>query len=1057
MMPLMSSTQHTPLERERLGVLKTAAPREPGESDPRGLFATVAATADGEPEREPTEADARAVFGDTLVASEDPDRLAPLGGGGFAGKQLRGLVFSRLFNEPATHQRIGRYAVLERVGKGGMGVVYAAYDDTLDRKIAVKILNADDEGGDIARARLNREAQAMARLAHPNVVTVHEVGEHDGQVFIAMEYVRGQSLERWIEGAPGWREIIDVYIQAGHGLIAAHDAGLVHRDLKPHNILRAEDGAVKVLDFGLARAAPDTDASPGARDEEGSTPSTSTALARELTRTGAILGTPAYMSPEQHEGASADERSDQFSFCVALYEALYGQLPFAGDTVFDLAHNVLHSDPRPPPRERGVPAWVHRAVLRGLAREPAARWPTMRALVSALERDPARRRRRVLTVTGVAALTGALGFGLADARGETVEPCASARAELDEMWSDARGERVTAAFMSTGSELAGDTAARVSAALNAYAGAWTDARVEACETHRDGSQSDRLFDLRTACLDTQRAALDVLVGAFERADADTVMNAAWAAASLPSPSVCRDLDVLTAKLPPPDDPASARAVQVERERIAAAAALRSAGEHEAATSMLEDVLTRAEQLAYAPLTAEAQLGLGAAMLELRDHERALEQLSLSVKTATRLGHDEVAAEAFARRTWLLADPLGRPSEGLRDDELAEALVDKLGQPTALRWLSLNNRGVALFRDKQPRAAEAAYREALSAIEGGAGHPVEELSTRLNRATLLTQMCRPNEAAAELVTARERARELLGEEHPRTLFVAPQIADALYTAGRHGEALRELDQSIARSAPGTWLTGVHYIVRAIVSGYVRDYDAALDDASAALETITEAHPEFTAALTQRGIALVGGGDHDRGLASLRRALAREERRSGADSELTALARWWLGAGLLLAGRADEAAVELQRALDSYASNPAMVACQSERLITAYLESAQLERADAAIERALAAHERAELGPEQDSYAWVVMLRGQLHLSRGDNARAREDLERACRRFAATRDPDDPRLADCRLSLARALDDSARARELAARARDSFAALGAGFARERSAAAALVDGS
>ncbi|MCH9682750.1 MAG: serine/threonine protein kinase, partial [Deltaproteobacteria bacterium] len=201
--------------------------------------------------------------------------------------------------------------MLEQIGRGGMGVIYSAYDEQLDRKIAVKVLldEYQDEG---VRARLLREAQALARLSHPNVITIHEVGEHEGELFLAMEFVHGHSLAEWSETKPGWREVLEVFVQAGRGLAAAHRANLVHRDFKPHNVMRASDGSVKVLDFGLAHAH-DIELT-SADGATGASP-----LSSMLTVSGAVIGTPRYMAPEQHAGEVADGRADQYSYCVALW------------------------------------------------------------------------------------------------------------------------------------------------------------------------------------------------------------------------------------------------------------------------------------------------------------------------------------------------------------------------------------------------------------------------------------------------------------------------------------------------------------------------------------------------------------------------------------------------------------------------------------------------------------------------------------------------------------------------------------------------------------------
>jgi formylglycine-generating enzyme required for sulfatase activity len=313
--------------------------------------------------------------------------------------------------------RVGRYLILGRVGSGAMGVVYGAYDPELDRRIALKLLNGEARGHDLAaRARLLREAKAMARVEHPNVIAVHDVGVFEERVFLAMEFLAGGTLREWLEDGPrGWREVLAAFLDAGRGLAAAHAAGLVHRDFKPENVLLDKDGRPRVVDFGLAReAAPPDDGKPVASVASYVTAVPALAAANPLetlTRTGAVMGTPAYMAPEQFLGEPTDARTDQFSFCVALHEALYGERPFAGDSVLSLLRNVMDGTLQPLAAERDVPAWIRRVLARGLAAERSERWPSMAALIAALEDDPrVRQRRRVLSsVALVTALAGVLG------------------------------------------------------------------------------------------------------------------------------------------------------------------------------------------------------------------------------------------------------------------------------------------------------------------------------------------------------------------------------------------------------------------------------------------------------------------------------------------------------------------------------------------------------------------------------------------------------------------------------------------------------------------------
>jgi formylglycine-generating enzyme required for sulfatase activity len=311
-----------------------------------------------------------------------------------------------------TGARIGRYVIIERVGTGAMGVVYGAYDPELDRKVALKLIKPGQGVKDTARARLLREAKAIARLQHPNVVAVHDVGVIDDQVFLAMEFVAGGTIKSWVAEKPRtWREILDVFIAAGRGLAAAHAAGLVHRDFKPDNVLLDKEHRPRVVDFGIARQAGAGDDLEGETGDVISQDGTATlrdssgkhALAT-LTKTGTWVGTPAYMAPEQFLGERGDDKSDQFSFCVALYEALYGERPFAGDDMLSISVNVTTEQLRPLPKDRGVPTWLRRVILRGLRATPSERWDGMPALLRALETDPVVKLRRQLVSGGAVAV-----------------------------------------------------------------------------------------------------------------------------------------------------------------------------------------------------------------------------------------------------------------------------------------------------------------------------------------------------------------------------------------------------------------------------------------------------------------------------------------------------------------------------------------------------------------------------------------------------------------------------------------------------------------------------
>ncbi|MEO8212537.1 MAG: serine/threonine-protein kinase [Myxococcales bacterium] len=324
----------------------------------------------------------------------------------------------------ATGSTIGRYVILSLVGRGAMGDVYAAHDPVLNRKVAIKLLRLQAEGScreERSRLLLMREAQSIARLSHPNVVVIHDVGAAGDQVFIAMEFVDGHTLSYWILAQqPQWREVLKVFAAAGAGLAAAHQSGLVHRDFKPDNVMIRPDGEVRVMDFGLARlvaketgsrtgvgAAPTSPPSgapedlqntrvigmpwpmaPGATDSKGT--GNGAVDGSLLHDSGAVAGTPAYMSPEQFHGGEPDARGDQFSFCVCLYEALYGEGPFRGNTLQQRAVEVSAGNVIDAPMNTRAPGWIRKVLLRGLRAKPEERWSSMKELLSRLDENARR-------------------------------------------------------------------------------------------------------------------------------------------------------------------------------------------------------------------------------------------------------------------------------------------------------------------------------------------------------------------------------------------------------------------------------------------------------------------------------------------------------------------------------------------------------------------------------------------------------------------------------------------------------------------------------------------
>src|SRR5262249_34918766 len=504
----------------------------------------------------------------------------------------------------------GRYVILERIGAGGMGVVWKAYDPELDRRVALKLVRLDrgrDAGSedpthpDEPRERLLREAQAMAKLAHPNVIAVHDVGTLGDEVFVAMELVDGPNLAAWLrQRARPWREVLHAFVQAGRGLAAAHAAGLVHRDFKPDNVLVGRDGRVRVTDFGLSRALDHPHA------EGGPAPArTSDRLFDSLTTTGSVVGTPAFMSPEQHMGKATDPRSDQFSFCVALWAALAGARPFVAANLAELTRAVTSGAIREPPPGR-MPRFVRRALGRGLAPRPEDRFPAMEGLLSALDRDPRPFRRGAAAAIAVAGLAVAAAVV---ARGPA--PSCAPPGRLAGVWGPERKQAVRQAFLASGVGFAEDAWRGASAALDGYAAGLAAMHREACEaTHVRGEQSTELLDLRMDCLAGRIESLGALVALFARADRAVVERAVPAAAGLPGLAAWGDVKQLLGRPPPARDGGwRARADELRR-TIAEVRALKLAGKFKDGLARAETLPAPAAALGDRSLESEALLALG---------------------------------------------------------------------------------------------------------------------------------------------------------------------------------------------------------------------------------------------------------------------------------------------------------------------------------------------------------------------------------------------------------------------------------------------------------------
>ncbi|MGB1277932.1 MAG: serine/threonine-protein kinase, partial [Nannocystaceae bacterium] len=355
--------------------------------------------------------------------------------------RIAGPARERLRHRLRAGTRVGRYNVLAAAGEGAMSIVFAAYDSELDRRVALKVFADGDAIDKQGRFRLKREAQALARLSHPNVVQVYDVGEFEGAVYVAMEFVRGPNLQTWLASKRHWQEVLSVFTQAARGLAAAHRRQLIHRDFKPSNVLIGHDDRVRVVDFGLARSHDD----PRETSDDEDIPASTSTLRSELTHVGDLIGTPAYMSPEQHMREPATPLSDQYSFCVSLFEALYGCHPYPTDSVDEAALRACSSRVAERPRGTDVPNWLYEVVRRGMDPAPEQRWSSMDDILLKLDRPAAPRTRRFRRMCAIGVLTASVSAAFVighEPSAPTTEVCTGGYTQIQAVWSPHRAQSV---------------------------------------------------------------------------------------------------------------------------------------------------------------------------------------------------------------------------------------------------------------------------------------------------------------------------------------------------------------------------------------------------------------------------------------------------------------------------------------------------------------------------------------------------------------------------------------------------------------------------------------
>ncbi|HSZ82465.1 MAG TPA: serine/threonine-protein kinase [Polyangia bacterium] len=699
----------------------------------------------------------------------------------------------------------GRYTVLELAGRGGMSDVYAAYDPSLDRKIALKLLHGS-AGAGLGQERLLREAKAIAKLSHPNVVVVHEVGNFEGRLFIAMEFLSGATLKDWLAEAPRTRAAIqEVFAQAARGLSAAHAVGLVHRDFKPQNVMVTRDGAVRVMDFGLARQI-DDDAHVAESAHVASPSDTTVAAASgflKLTQTGALLGTPAYMAPEQFAAGSIDARTDQFSFCVALYEALYGQRPFGGDTLSALMVTVTGGAVNAAPPGARVPTWLRRVMLRGLQTNPELRFPSMTELLTALHVDPMIRvRRAALGLTIVACLAGAA-LGARRLSGAQRPLCLEGANRLADVWepagsASARKDRIHLAFEGSGKSYAEQAFAGASRLLDEYVARWLSMYRDTCEaTHVRGEQSTEVLDLRMSCLQERLTEVRALTDVFTAADGDTVENAVAATSALPRLDHCADVALLKAVIQPPRDEATRARVAFLGGERARLVALRDSGHCRAAEELATRLLPVLRTTGYLPLLGQTLSVAGLMSNDCAASAQGIAWEREAYSIAVESHDDEVAAEAATMVSAYLGDRARKSEEARTWLDIARASNRRIGSRPLLEAWALVAEGHILLDEGRYAAAIAAYQRGFEIKKKVLGeHHLDVVISMNNIGNALQRAGRLDEALASYRSVAAEFQRILGTEHPYLGYAFNNEGEILNLLHRPTEARPAFQRALA---------------------------------------------------------------------------------------------------------------------------------------------------------------------------------------------------------------------------------------------------------------------
>jgi tetratricopeptide (TPR) repeat protein len=885
-------------------------------------------------------------------------------------------------------QLLGRYTTLKVLGEGGMGLVVAAFDARLNRRVALKLLpkgtNAESE------ARLVREARAMGRLSHPNVVAVFDSGQLDaGTLFIAMEYVEGQTLQSWCnEAQRGWSDILTTYCQAARGLEAAHQSGLIHRDFKPLNVLVGTDGRARVTDFGVARS--------DLHVSEVHAPAVSEAWSTSLTLPGLVMGTPKYMAPEVLRGQNAGVRSDVFAFCVALYEALYQQPAFPGETQQARLESKLKGQSPKLPQGSSIPAWVGRAVLRGLSADPARRPASIRQLLGMLQ-PPARRAQRMgMTMALVAVVSW--GAWAAHRRAET--GCQAVAFQLGPVWSDSVKSRLRAAMLGTQAAYAENTVVRVEAVFDRYAESWVKLRQEVCE--KQGST--QLVLLQEACLERKRRQFHNLTELLsEKPDVELLAKAVTAAQSLAPIETCADEQALTARVAPPELPEVRAQVEVVEARIGRLQTLYEAGKYRDRLIHADALLAAARDTQYSPVYAQALYRVASLEERTSRFDDALQRVHLAIPLAAESGDALTVAQG-----WLLLHRiLGRQAkfhDALALELPMAAALEQAGDARA-RATALNAVGNIFFDLGRYADALSQYQEALSIREAVLGPSHPDVAMCLNNiGNVLSLQGNNSEALKHHQRALHVYESALGPTHPDVAMSLSSAGAALFDLDEFAQALKLFKRSLEIEKT-VWGDESPQVATSL--GNVASALSAMNEDAEALnlferglhirrKVLGEEHPDVAFSLTNMGSAQMAQDDCPGALESFQRASAIRQKVFGETHAEFGGSLSDVGDALLCANEAQKSFEYYQRSLSilekSVDVEPVSLARPMMGLAMVLTRRQDYSSALLWFERALKLRED-HLGPTHTDVNDTLVEMGVLFVAQRRFAQAQPILERA----------------------------------------------------------------